>query len=60
MLPTGQCHEVKNMTYISTGGKKEPNDTSVAAHWSYDPMGCKPVGKDSQCILSDKYRQYFM
>jgi hypothetical protein len=60
MSPEGQCHDIKNLTYLSTGGKKGPDDTSVAAYWSDDPTGCKPVGKDSRYILSEGYRQYFM
>jgi hypothetical protein len=57
---SGQVGDIKNLSYLSCGGKKGSDDMSVAAYWSKDVMGCNPVGKDDKYILSDNYRKYFM
>jgi len=60
IAPTNEIHGIKNLSYLSLGGKIEREDTSVAVYWSGDTVGTKAVTKESKYMLSDDYCQYFM
>jgi hypothetical protein len=56
----GNICGIRNLTYLSSGGKIERDDMSVAAYWSDDTLGTKAVVKDTKYTLTDVYCQYFM